>query len=77
MSRQNFDSYIAPQPGIPSTIHLAHATGAERFLYLVWPEFCARGDPHGWLGLYPSRREVDSAKQIRPKRFLRVPVHLS
>ena len=39
--RKNFDGYVAVESRVMSTIHLTHATSAERRLDLIGPEFGA------------------------------------
>jgi hypothetical protein len=44
--RQHLDRHLAPQPGVPRPVHLAHAPGPEQAADLVRPEARPRGLGH-------------------------------
>ena len=52
MGSENLNGDGSIQAGVPGAIYLAHASGPQRRLDLIRPEFHARGKGHGWATLY-------------------------
>ena len=55
--RQNFDGYIALQPGVARAVHFAHAARPNRREDFILTESSARGQGHG-CGNYSSRAKL-------------------
>src|SRR5579862_3353662 len=64
MSRKNFHCHVTAQACVPSQVNFSHAACAQRFLNFVWSEFCAGGEAHSRVGLYPSTEKRNSAGTI-------------
>src|SRR2546425_316527 len=77
-SRQNFNGDIPAESGIPSAIHLAHATRTHRRYDLVRTEFCPASKRHCFpphaCQFYPELKLPDSIS-YRQQRIAAISSH--
>ena len=74
MRGQDFDGDIPAEPGVARAVDFAHASGAQRGLNLVRPEFRASRERHGCARLYANDLfSNDPISTIRFQRSREVP----